>query len=153
MRNRSFAGDHGPRIGVSLIIKKQGSGRGKPRRKIEKRATLLGTCLACLSRPRLPSRILFFPIPISLPRLLLVPPSVPLLASPRLAPRPALLLVFLVGFRKVRCSVLVAVLPPFRIRSEGLKPAKLRNRVTQRHPLPRGKHTTRVHARNITQAI
>lgn len=80
-------------------------------------------------------------------------PAVSVPPSPRCASRLALHLVFLVGFRKVRCSVLVAVLPPFRIRSEGLKPTKLRNRVTQRHPLPRGKHTTRVHARNITQAI
>jgi len=97
-------------------------------RKIEKRNTLLGTCLTCLSRPRLPSHLIFS-CPISLPRDYFSSRR-QYSPSPRCTPRPTFHLVFLVGFRKVRCSVLVAVLPPFRIRSEGLKPAKLRNRVT-----------------------
>jgi len=64
---RQFRRDHELRAEVSLIIKRRGSGRGlKKNRKA--RNTLLGTCLACLSRSRLPSRVLFFPIPISLPR-------------------------------------------------------------------------------------
>lgn len=36
VRNRSFAGDHGPRIGVSLIIKKRGSRKGEAPKKNRK---------------------------------------------------------------------------------------------------------------------
>lgn len=139
---------------VSLIIKEKGDKR------ISKRSMdiFLGACLACLSRTLLLLNFFsfFFPIPISLPRLLLT-----LLSAASSSPLPSYL-VFLLFYRSVSrfSSRKSTVFRPHNGPSarrhpvRGVeKPTKLRNRVTQCRPLPRGKHTTRAHVRNITQAI
>lgn len=145
--------------GVSLIIKRREvtRGDGSPKEKQKSADTLLGTCLACISRrlSRLPAPFLFFSLSLFLflnyfsSRRSWCSPS--LRCIPRLAYPP----ISFFSSDSAKCGVpsLQRSFRPSASGSQGLKPAKLRNRVTQRHPLPLRKHTTRVHAQNITQAI
>jgi len=122
--------------------------------------TLLGTCLACLSRA-LADSSLFFSYSHPLAFLPVSPSPLSLSLSFSLSLSLLLLLSSLRAIRAPLASRRAPISPPFRpqqppgflrpfrIRSEGLGLAKLRNRVTQPCPLPRGKHTTRVLARNI----
>lgn len=135
--NRSFPLDHETRAVVSLIIKRQGrerergegGGKGKKRgrRKIEECDTLLGHLFGMPLAPSLtPLRLPYFFLSLFLFLIYFSahhPSTLSLAPSPQ---RSIALSRFSRRIRKVRCSVLVVVFPPFRVRSEGAQTGEIK---------------------------